>query len=117
MLRKLVQSHPRKSSRNYRAKILWDYDVRTDHRIQARKPDLILVNKENQKVSLIDVAIPWDTRVVEKGREKVEKYQDLKMEIRRLWRAEVEVVPIILGALGLIPDDLKRNLERLDAQT
>ena len=75
--------------------------------------DLILVNKENQKVSLIDVAIPWDTRVVEKGREKVEKYQDLKMEIRRLWRAEVEVVPIILGALGLIPDDLKRNLGKV----
>ena len=35
------------------------------------------------------------------------------MEIRRLWLAEVEVVPIILGALGLIPDDLRRNLGKV----
>ena len=104
---------PEKVVENDRAKILWDYDVRTDHRIQARKPDLIVVNKETQKVQLIDVAIPWDTRVMEKSREKKEKYHDLKMEIGRLWQAEVEVVPIILGALGLIPDDLKRNLGKV----
>ena len=72
-----------------------------------------MVNKETQKVQLIDVAIPWDTRVMEKSREKKEKYHDLKMEIGRLWQAEVEVVPIILGALGLIPDDLKRNLGKV----
>ena len=110
---KWYEHTPEKVVENDRAKILWDYDVRTDHRIQARKPDLILVNKENQKVTLIDVAIPWDTRVVEKSREKVEKYQDLKIEIRRLWQSEVEVVPIIVGALGLIPDDLKRNLGKV----
>ena len=110
---KWYEHTPEKVVENNRAKILWDYDVRTDHRIQARKPDLILVNKENQKVTLIDVAIPWDTRVVEKSREKVEKYQDLKIEIRRLWQSEVEVVPIIVGALGLIPDDLKRNLGKV----
>ena len=98
---------------NDRAKLLWDYDVRTCHRIQARKPDLIVVNKETQKVQLIDVAIPWDTRVMEKSRKKKEKYHDLKMEIGRIWQAEMEVVPIILGALGLIPDDLKRNLGKV----
>ena len=94
---------------NDKTKILWDYDVWTDHVIQARKSDLILINKENQRISLIDVAIPWDTRVKEKSG-KIKKYQDLKMEIGRLWQAEVEVVLIILGALGVIPDDLKRNL-------
>ena len=54
---KWYEHTPEKVVENDRAKILWDYDVRTDHRIQARKPDLILVNKENQKVALIDVAI------------------------------------------------------------
>ena len=50
---------------------------------------------------------------MEKGRERIEKYQDLKIELRRIWQAEVEVVPIMLGALGLIPDDLKRNLGKV----
>ena len=35
------------------------------------------------------------------------------MELRTLWSAEVEVVPIILGALGVVPDDLRRNLGRI----
>ena len=35
------------------------------------------------------------------------------MEQRRIWQAEVEVVPIIIRALGLIPDDFKRNLGKV----
>ena len=104
---------PEKVIENDKAKLLWDYDVRTDHVIQARRPDIILINKEHQKVSLIDIAIPWDTRVKDKNREKIEKYQDLKMEVARLWQTEVEVVPIIIGALGIIPDDLERNLGKV----
>ena len=104
---------PEKVLENEKIKILWDYDVRTGHVIQARKPDLILVQKETNKVTLIDVAIPWDSRVEEKSREKIEKYQDLKIEVRRLWQAEVEVVPIVFGALGVISKDLRRNLEKI----
>ena len=64
---KLYNHTPEKLVESDRPKILWDYDVRTDHRIQARTAGLILVNKENQKVAVIDIAIPWDTRVVEKS--------------------------------------------------
>ena len=35
------------------------------------------------------------------------------MEIGGLWQAEVKVAPIILGALGIIPDDLKRNMGKV----
>ena len=34
--------------------------------------------------------------------EKREKHQDLAMEIRRLWKTSVKVVPIVVGALGTI---------------
>ena len=54
----LVQKHGRKMVENNRAKILWDYDDRTDHRIQARKPDLIVINKENKRVTVVYLAIP-----------------------------------------------------------
>ena len=33
----------------------------------------------------MDIASPWDHRAYEKEGEKIEKYQDLKREIRRLW--------------------------------
>ena len=35
--------------------------------------------------------------------------------VRRLWNKPVEIVPIIIGALGTIPKSLKRNLYELGA--
>ena len=49
----------------------------------------------------MDITSPWDHRVNEKKSKKVEKYQDLKREIRKLWEIRrVEVVPVVVGALG-----------------
>jgi len=32
--------------------------------------------------------------------EKIEKYQDLRLEIQRMWNIKARVVPIVIGALG-----------------
>ena len=32
----------------------------------------------------------------------MEKYQDLKREITRLWNTKTYVVPVVVGALGMI---------------
>ena len=45
--------------------------------------------------------------VKEKQKEKVEKYHDLKKEIRRLWKLRnVEIVPAVIGALEVFLQDL-----------
>ena len=48
------------------------------------------------------VAIPGDCRIREKEIEKIEKYQNLKRKLKRLWLLKVEVVPVVVGALGCI---------------
>ena len=101
---KWYEHQPAGVAENEQAKLLWDYSIRTDRVIQAHRPDLTLIDKIANKVSLIDVAVPWDSRVEMKEREKIEKYQDLRIEIRRIWDMPVEVVPIIIGALGTIPN-------------
>ena len=30
-------------------KLLWDFDIQTDHLISARRPDLIVINKKKKK--------------------------------------------------------------------
>ena len=50
-----------------------------------------------------------------RSKKKRDKYQDLSIEPRRLWDKSVEIVPIIIGALGTIPKSLKRSLEELGA--
>ena len=63
---------------------------------------------------IIDIAVPADVRVEEKEREKVEKYQDLKREIGRWWNLKkVEVVPVVIGALGSVTKKFDRWIEKL----
>jgi len=38
--------------------------------------------------------------VKDKEAEKIEKYQDLAMEIGRMWKTKTKVVPVVVGALG-----------------
>ena len=33
-------------------KLLWDFDIQTDHLISARRPDLIIINKKKKKENL-----------------------------------------------------------------
>ena len=62
----------------------------------------------------MDIASPWDLRVYEKEGEKIENYQDLKREIGRLWgNRHLEVVPIVVGALGVVSNRLDVWLEKL----
>ena len=69
--------------------------------IEARRPDIILIDKKERKEIIIDIAVPADVRVGEKEREKMEKYHDLKREIGRLWKLKmIEVVPVVTRALG-----------------
>ena len=55
---------------NENAKLLWDYSIRTGRIKQAHQPDLILVDETSNKISLIDVAVPWDSRAEQKEQEK-----------------------------------------------
>ena len=62
----------------------------------------------------MDIASPWDHRVYEKESAKIEKCQDLKMEIRKLWAMRrVEVVPVVVGALGAVTKRLNTWLDKL----
>ena len=44
-----------------------------------------LVDKKGKSCIIIDIAVPGDCRVLEKELEKIEKYQNLKIELKRLW--------------------------------
>ena len=78
-------------------------NIFTDRVIPAYLPDLTLVNKTNNKISLINVVVPWDLRTEQKEQEKKrDKYQNVGIELSRLWDKPVEMVPRIIGALGTI---------------
>ena len=90
-------------------KNLLDYEIKTDHLIPARRPDLVLINKKKRMCQLVDFAVPADHRVKLKENEKMNKYLDLARELKRLWNMRVKVILIVVGALGTVPINLEKN--------
>ena len=65
-------------------KVLWDFEIRTDHRLPARRPDIVVLDKETRTVQTIDVAVPADGNIKKKELEKMQKYKDLRLEIQKM---------------------------------
>ena len=82
-------------------KILWDFSIQTDHVIEARRPDLVVVDKKRRTCKIIDFAVTGDSRSKEK--EKIEKYQDLRRKLQKIWNVRVKIIPLVVGSLGAIP--------------
>ena len=62
--------------------------------------------------------MPGDKRIEEKEREKIEKYQEFKREIGRLWSLKkVQVIPVVVGALGSVSIGFKKLIEKLEIST
>jgi len=59
----------------HKVKILWDINIQTDHVIEHRHPDIVVV-KDNKMALLMNITVPGDTRVEEKQQEKIDIYQN-----------------------------------------
>ena len=84
-------------------KILWDFSIQTNHVIEARRPDLVVVDKKRRTCEIIDFAVPEDSWIEEKEKEKIEKYRDLRRELQKIWNVRVNIVPLVVDCLGAIP--------------
>ena len=67
---------PDSVSENDEVKLLWEVNIQCDHVIEARRPDSVVVNKQDRNCTIIDIAVPADKRI-----EKVNKYQNLKEKL------------------------------------
>ena len=57
------------------------------------------------------MAIPADRNVVQKEMEKKLKYKSLCIELQRMWNLKCTIVPVIIGATGIVMRSLRKNLE------
>ena len=69
---------------NGTSKILWDFSIYTDWAIHHCCPNIVLIDKVDSRVKIIDIAVLWDANVESKYREKVEHYKDLAIELSSL---------------------------------
>ena len=75
---------------------MWNFSIQTDHVI----PGLVVVDKKRRTCKIIDFAVPGDSRIEEKEKERIEKYQDLRRELRKICNVRVKTIPLVVGSLG-----------------
>ena len=96
-----------------RHKLLWDFEIQTDHLIPARQPDLIIINKKERTCRIVVFAVPVNYKVKLKECKKRDKYLDLARELKKLWNINMKIIPIVIGALGTVTKGSVQELEDL----
>jgi len=62
---------------------------------------------------LIDVAISGERNVIIKEAEKILKYNDLIIEIQRMWNVKTKVIAVIIGATGTISKSFRKYVSNI----
>ena len=90
-------------------KILWDFTIQRDIKIDAQQPYIVIIEKNKKEVKIVNVTIPGDVLVTEREVGKIEKYKILKEGITRMWKMKkVTVIPVAVEALGSISTGFKK---------
>ena len=58
-----------------------------------------------------------NSRIEERGKDKMKGYNDLKRELKKIWDMPVKVIPVVEGALGTTPKKLKQWLSDIGTET
>ena len=78
-----------------------------------KKPDIVIVDKESNEATTIDVAIPNDNNLARKRLDKLRAYTDLSVEIKSLWNLTKVPVPVIVCAMGTFYSHFKTDVKKI----
>jgi len=65
---------------------------------------------------LIDVAISGDRNVIKKEVDKILKYKDLITEIQCMWIVNANMIPVLIGVMGIISESLRQHLSNISGK-
>ena len=62
---------------------------------------------------IIIIIISGERNVIKKEAEKILKYEDLTIEIQRMWNVKTKVIPVIIGATGTISKSFRKYVSNI----
>ena len=72
---------------------------------------MVVVNKKERSCKIIDFAVPGDSTIDKKEKDKIEKYQDLGKELQKIWNLKVKIISLVVGSLGAIAKQFGNRLK------
>ena len=78
---------------------------------------MILWEKVEKECKIIDICIPLDENVKANEKEKKDKYVPLSVALKRIYpEYTFSIIPIVLGATGLVTNSLTYNLKEIGSE-
>ena len=68
---------------------------------------MVIIDETKNECKIINFACPFDSRIEKREKDKMKVYHDLKREFKKIWDTLVNVIPVVVGALGTTPKKLK----------
>ena len=93
--------------------IWWDKKVITAKVLEHNRPDVVVIDREKERWTMVDFSVPFDVNVGSKELEKTNKYERLATEVSREHSVDTIIIPIVVGALGTVSRNLAGGLRRL----
>ena len=83
-------------------------------KIPHNKPDIIIWDGTNNECKIIDICVPLDTNLELRDTTKRNNYVELVDQLQRIYpKYKYCIIPIIIGALGTVPKNLKESLKKV----
>ena len=94
--------------------IWWNVPLNLPNKVEHNLPDIIEWDNVNKTCTIVEISTPLDTNVTDRTKWKKDLYMPLVAEMSRIYKHyKFEIVPIVVGALGAIPNSLLENLRSL----
>ncbi|TBU13237.1 hypothetical protein CWI38_0493p0010, partial [Hamiltosporidium tvaerminnensis] len=97
---------------NEYAEIRVDTRIKTDVKIRNNRPDIFILDKKKNKITLIEVGITSQDSLQIVETEKLRKYDLLANELGLIYRCSVEIIPYVMTWDGIVTKYHKSHLKR-----
>ena len=87
--------------------------MQIDKEIEHQMPEIVVIDKEKTECKIIDIALPGYESIKVKEPEKVTKYQVLRLQVQKLWDVKATFMPIVVGAVGTVSEELEDHLKAI----
>eukprot|EP00957_Ditylum_brightwellii_P140625 10713050-Ditylum_brightwellii.AAC.1 len=68
-----------------------------EKKLECNHPDIAVIDKEVCTAQIIDIVVPFNTNLVDKTAEKITKYCDLEIALKKNWDAKkMQTIPIVI---------------------
>ncbi|TBU01882.1 hypothetical protein CWI37_0607p0010, partial [Hamiltosporidium tvaerminnensis] len=99
---------------NEYAEIRVDTRIKTDVKIQNNRPDIFILDKKKNKITLIEVGITSQDLLQLVEIEKFRKYDLLANELGLIYKCSIEIIPYVMTWDGIVTKYHKSHLKRLE---